>query len=153
MFGSNTWDTKMCGRSLFAVKQGMEQGKGRKRRLMQKRQEEARPLVCTHGLSSRRVRMRGVLFAYKAEGDGARKRESSIYFRLPVPSRSGMIYTERVPRLRAAGEFSLSAPHPAVSSGWRSVPLPSLSLPPSLSLSVSFSFPTLARGPRCVFLG
>lgn len=56
----------------------------------------------------------------------ARKRESSIYFRLPVPSRSGMIYAERVPQLRAAGEFSLSAPHPTVSPGWRSVPLPSL---------------------------
>lgn len=49
LFGSNTWDTKMCGRSLFAVKQGVEQGRGRKRRLTQKRQEEARPLVCTTG--------------------------------------------------------------------------------------------------------
>lgn len=47
-----------------------------------------------------------------------------------------MIYAERVPRLRAAGEFSLSAPHPAVSPGWRSVPLP-----------VSFSFPPSFRGP------
>jgi len=56
-------------------------------------------------------------------GDGARKRGRAIYFRLPVPSRSGMIYAERVPRLRAAGEFSLSAPQPAVSPGWRSVPL------------------------------
>lgn len=128
----------------------------------QRGQEEARSLMCTHGRYSSCAGARRVLFfAYEANGgwggrDGARKRESSIYFRLPVPSRSGMIYAERVPRLRAAGEFSLSAPHPAVSSGWRSVPvvLPlSLFLPFFLSLSLTLSFPTSARGPRCVFLG
>lgn len=57
----------------------------------------------------------------------AQGEEGSIYFRLAVPSRSRMIYAERVPRLHAAGEFSLSALHPAVSPGWQSVALPSLS--------------------------
>lgn len=74
-----------------------------------------------------------MLSVYEASREMERERESSIYFRLPVPSRSGMIYAERVPRLRAAGEFSLSAPHPAVSPGWRSVSLPSL-LPPGAFL-------------------
>lgn len=76
------------------------------------------------GLSCVLNRVRDAPRLWSFEGD-ERERESSIYFRLPVPSRSGMIYAERVPRLRAAGEFSLSAPHPAVSPGWRSVPLSS----------------------------
>lgn len=95
--------------------------------------------MCIHGSSSGYR----VLSTYKALRETERERESSIYFRLPVPSRSGMIYAERVPRLCAAGEFSLSASHPAVSPGWRSVPLPSLSVPfllPALFLSHSRGF-------------
>lgn len=83
-------------------------------------------------------------FGWINKGGLLGEREDSIYFRLPVPSRSGMIYAERVPRLHAAGEFSLSALHPAVSPGWQSVALPSLSLgPPSTSPSAL----------RCIFLG
>lgn len=83
-------------------------------------------------------------FGWINKGGLLGEREDSIYFRLPVPSRNGMIYAERVPRLHAAGEFSLSALHPAVSPGWQSVALPSLSLgPPSTSPSAL----------RCIFLG
>lgn len=83
-------------------------------------------------------------FGWINKGGLLGEREDSIYFRLPVPSRSGMIYAERVPRLHAAGEFSLSALHPAVSPGWQSVALPSLSPgPPSTSPSAL----------RCIFLG
>lgn len=79
---------------------------------------------------------RGALLACEAPRETERERAGGfIYFRLPVPGRGGMIYAERVPRLRAAGEFSLSAPHPAVSPGWRSVPLP-------VSFSFSLSFPS-----------
>lgn len=124
MFGSDTWDTRMCGRSLFAVEQG--RGRGGREGSHAEEVRRSKKLSCVP-TGYPRAGARGVLLAYEAGGDGTRKRESSIYFRLPVPSRSGMIYAERVPRLRAAGEFSLSAPHPAVSSGWRSVPLPSLS--------------------------
>ena len=73
----------------------------------------------------------------RREKVSVKEKENSIYFRLPVPSRSRMIYAERVPRLHAAGEFSLSVLHPAVSPGWQSVALPSLSQSSQHRIAVS----------------